>query len=615
MAYKSILLLIISVSTQINALTCPGFPGYCSESFVGQTCVVVCAKGRPNVPLCQDDGTWTDIPRCIEHEPGKDEQIPGLCPGIGGYCSDGFLHQRCNFRCDTGKLIDSKCTQDGTWQPYPTCPGDLRETQDGCNPCPGPAGGSRNRTLEGLQNNPRAQIDRRVKAQQAALDNRFLGINSGGRRQQQPSNTIDTGNRVVRPTFAGSLAFGRSTNPTNTQSNVPSRSNAQSFIPTQTQRPKPIPAPTPPAPTTRRPVNTFRQQTASRPSSRPQQSFSSESDTTVIEPQRTSPFLSIGPDGRIRADSDPNLSNTKTSGPAPNSFQQQSSRQNQFSSGFSQQRNQNMFGQTSRGRRPQSSFTPEQRKIIQSALSKLPKSVRGGSNFFNQQMQNQQPMRQQSSQSQFANFPQRQTPMSRTTMAPRRLNFNPLREQRPQMQQIQPQSSRRARPQPPTPPPRQSIQRQRQSIQPQRQSRPSLPEVNPQPQPRVQPTQSPRPAAPKKKLSALQQILALQSKKGPTGAKNGGTPPPPTERPKPQQVMLFQEDNFNPRSLQSENNGDSFGVFPALNLGLPTENVQNGPQLQAFPAIPNSARSSRVQAANDRFEGNSQFGVFETVQL
>ena len=33
--------------------TCPGFPGYCSESFPGQTCVVVCSKGRNNVPLCQ----------------------------------------------------------------------------------------------------------------------------------------------------------------------------------------------------------------------------------------------------------------------------------------------------------------------------------------------------------------------------------------------------------------------------------------------------------------------------------------------------------------------------------------------------------------------------------
>ena len=37
----------------ILAVTCPGFPGYCSESFPGMTCVVVCSRGRPNVPLCQ----------------------------------------------------------------------------------------------------------------------------------------------------------------------------------------------------------------------------------------------------------------------------------------------------------------------------------------------------------------------------------------------------------------------------------------------------------------------------------------------------------------------------------------------------------------------------------
>ena len=43
----------VIVFSRVNAITCPGFPGYCSESFVGQTCVVVCSAGRPNVPLCQ----------------------------------------------------------------------------------------------------------------------------------------------------------------------------------------------------------------------------------------------------------------------------------------------------------------------------------------------------------------------------------------------------------------------------------------------------------------------------------------------------------------------------------------------------------------------------------
>ncbi len=32
---------------------CVGFPGYCSESFPGQSCNVVCDFGRNNVPLCQ----------------------------------------------------------------------------------------------------------------------------------------------------------------------------------------------------------------------------------------------------------------------------------------------------------------------------------------------------------------------------------------------------------------------------------------------------------------------------------------------------------------------------------------------------------------------------------
>ena len=573
--------------------------------------------------VTQDDGTWTDIPRCIEHEPGKEEQIPGLCPGITGYCSEGFLHQRCNFRCDSGKLIDSKCTQDGTWEPYPTCPGDLRETQDGCDPCPGPNGRSRNRTIE-AHSVPRAQIAKRVKDQQAALENRFLGINGGGRKQNRPSNIIDTGNRVVRPTFAGSQAFGvlsstnsntpnrspnipnRSANIPNRSSNIPVRSNVQSFIPPQNQRQKIPQAPTPPAPVARRPASSFRQE-AARPSSRPQQPQQSQPNTAVIEPSRTSPFLSVGPDGRVRAESDPNLPTSRGSGPAPN-FQQQSRRQNQFTNSFTRNgaQSQNMFGQSSRGRRPQSGFTPEQRQIIQDALSKLPQNVRQGSNFFNQQGMTQQ----QQPQSQFGRFPQRQSQMNPTSPR-RRLNFNPLSSQGTNMQQVTPQSNSRARPQPqplpqpPTAPPRPPSRAQ---------AGPSIPrtsgnQVPRQPQPQVQVSQPPRQTKPKKKLSALEKILALQSKKGPTGAKNGGTPPPPTERPKPQQVMLFQEDNAAvPRTISGS---DGFGVFDTVDLNAPSRPVSNTPQLQAFPAIPTSARGARAQTAND----NSQFGVFETVQL
>merc|ERR1712025_1201036 len=95
------------VPSSLGLTTCPGFPGYCSESFPGQSCNVVCDFGRNNVPLCQEDGTWTDIPRCIEHNPGVDEQIPGTCPSIPGYCAQGFLNTRCKFDCTTGKDINS----------------------------------------------------------------------------------------------------------------------------------------------------------------------------------------------------------------------------------------------------------------------------------------------------------------------------------------------------------------------------------------------------------------------------------------------------------------------------------------------------------------------------
>lgn len=130
-------------------ITCPGYAGYCSESYPGDTCLVVCARGRNNVPECQEDGTWTDVPRCIEHEPGKEEQVPGVCPGIPGYCSLDTPGGLCTFECPLGPHIRSTCTLDGTWDPYPTCDGDPRETQDGCNPCPGPLGAPRNRTTEG----------------------------------------------------------------------------------------------------------------------------------------------------------------------------------------------------------------------------------------------------------------------------------------------------------------------------------------------------------------------------------------------------------------------------------------------------------------------------------
>lgn len=130
-------------------VTCPGFAGYCSEAYPGDTCTVVCAFGRNNVPECQPDGTWSDEPRCIEHEPGLETQQTKLCPGVPGYCSDSNTGTLCEFDCLIGPDIRSVCTEDGTWGPYPTCDGDIRETRDGCDGCPGPFGGPRNRKKEG----------------------------------------------------------------------------------------------------------------------------------------------------------------------------------------------------------------------------------------------------------------------------------------------------------------------------------------------------------------------------------------------------------------------------------------------------------------------------------
>merc|ERR1711970_19610 len=234
--------------------TCPGIPGFCSESFPGQTCNVVCDFGRNNVPLCQDDGTWTDIPRCVEHDPGVEEQIPGVCPSIPGYCAQGFLNTRCKFDCVTGADIDSICTQDGTWAPYPTCEGDLRETRDGCDGCPGPAGGSRNRTAEAILNS-NIISDRRVP--------KVIG-SDGGRKNI--------------PSFAGNINIGRI--------NAPTKSPSQTRpVPRTTPAPRPAPARRPThAPRPQQNIQNFQtnfdpraqQQFAEQPRRQPQPSFAQQ---------------------------------------------------------------------------------------------------------------------------------------------------------------------------------------------------------------------------------------------------------------------------------------------------------------------------------------------------
>ena len=111
--------------------------------------------------------------------------MPGLCPGISGYCSESYSGQRCNFACSIGPAINSVCSQDGTWTPYPTCMGDIRETQDGCVSCPGPNGRPRNRTAEAI-----------------------LGIVSHNPLPAKAAPSVDSQGRVVRPSFAGNQAFG-----------------------------------------------------------------------------------------------------------------------------------------------------------------------------------------------------------------------------------------------------------------------------------------------------------------------------------------------------------------------------------------------------------------------
>merc|ERR1711937_994374 len=46
-------------------VTCPGFAGYCSESYPGDTCLVVCAFGRNNVPVCQETVHQTCLVVCV----------------------------------------------------------------------------------------------------------------------------------------------------------------------------------------------------------------------------------------------------------------------------------------------------------------------------------------------------------------------------------------------------------------------------------------------------------------------------------------------------------------------------------------------------------------------
>lgn len=144
------------------------------------------------------------------------------------------MNDRCRFDCPVGKDIDSTCTPDGTWAPYPTCEGDLREVQDGCNPCPGPDGGPRNRTEEAI-------------------------LGTGPQPKQRKPKDQQTQGRVIRPTFAGNQVFGQ----------IPAKPRQQAPPPTTRRPPPPQTRPTPASPTPRPAASPSRPQVAPAPQ-RPQ---------------------------------------------------------------------------------------------------------------------------------------------------------------------------------------------------------------------------------------------------------------------------------------------------------------------------------------------------------
>merc|ERR1712088_876499 len=159
---------------------------------------------------------------------------------------------RCTFDCTTGKDINSLCSLDGTWEPYPTCNGDLRETRDGCDGCPGPVGAARNRTAEAIQNRNTAS-DRRV-----------------------PKIISNNGERKTVPSFAGNINIGV------IDQNQKNRFNSQ-------QRPGPAARPTtssPPRNFNNLQNQNFRQQQQTRPQQFPQQQPQRQPQFQQQQPQR-----------------------------------------------------------------------------------------------------------------------------------------------------------------------------------------------------------------------------------------------------------------------------------------------------------------------------------------
>jgi len=470
----------MAISLTTGLTTCPGFPGFCSESFPGQSCNVVCDFGRNNVPLCQDDGTWTDIPRCIEHDPGVEEQIPGTCPSIPGYCAQGFLNTRCKFDCVTGADIDSICTQDGTWAPYPTCDGDLRETKDGCDGCPGPSGGSRNRTAEAIVSRNTVS-DRRVP--------KIIGSNGG---------------RKNIPSFAGNINIGR-LNPAEKPA-------------TQNRFNQPRPAPrTTPAPANEQSQLTPNQQRLRDQILRQKQQKAQAIANIVNADNRPAPRATPAP-----TQPPTTRRNIPTRPP-----QQQFANNQNFQTNFNQrtQQPQQQFAQ-----QPQRQFAQQPQRQPQQQFAQQPQRQQPQQQFA------QQPQRQQPQQ-QFAQQPQQSfnqglnsfrpgneasQPLSLFDQIKNKINQGNAREaQQARQQPQQPQQQTFQQPQRP-----QSIQQPQQSFQPQ-QTFQQQPQQNFQAQP-----------SSASSFGVFEQVNLADRVGGPNPSPN----PPPArraQRPQPQQDGFF----------------------------------------------------------------------------
>jgi len=598
-ATKCIIFTLAIISTKIGlnsaAGTCPGFPGYCSEAFPGSTCVVVCSRGRPNVPLCQSDGTWTDIPRCVEHDPGVEEQIPGRCPGIPGYCSDGFIGTRCNFRCPVGADIDSVCSGDGTWIPYPTCAGDLRETQDGCNGCPGSLGAKRNRTAENI-----------------------LGINDVipdiieevPRSITRPPKKQQDFGRNVRPSFAGNIIVGKLPD-SKPKSVIPPQQTKSKFVPNlaaaglRTQPPRTTPRPTPaPVQPTQQPFarfNQFKQQQASRQQPTVQQQQQPRKTSTSFQ-QFGRPSTQQAPRQTFTGQQTFTSGNTNTgvSGPRQSSLPQQPRRQGGFSS--------------------------QQLDIIKNGLSRL----NGNNNFaFNRQQGKTGLSGQTSSAS--VQFSQN----NRQSVSVPTNQFTQNRRPGQQMTSFQQPRQQVQQPRQPVQQPRQPVQQPRQPTQQTPVQRPSVPQPQPTrrpaptrapvtaaPAPAPRPAPAPAPAAPKAasdngpKQTALTAFQRAILKNAGVKAKDIPKTIAKVEKPKinePRVVQFLAEEPVGLPPPPPGPAGDAFfGPFEVFQPGQPGAGGPL-PDLRAFPAIPEAARSGAPLGAPPG--APNQFGIFETINL